>query len=117
MVLPRAAMARKDRSQQTFITLISMNEYVAPKPVARAIQVSESSVKRWRDKGVTPTQKTAPEVLGLSATTGQTSRVIDWAAENLTAAVDRGDDEQCRQITLDHYLPEAIARSACRPSP
>ena len=73
---------------------ISMNEFVTPKQVARAIQVSESSVKRWCDKGVIPTQKTAgghrriqlaglvrflresgqvlarPEVIGLPATTG-----------------------------------------------
>jgi excisionase family DNA binding protein len=107
-----------------------MNEFVSPKQVARAIQVSESSVKRWCDKGVIPTQKTAgghrriplaglmeflrgsqqtlvrPELIGLPATTGQTTRVLDRAAGQLVGALVRGDDEQCRQITLDLYLAE-----------
>ena len=107
-----------------------MNEFVSPKQVARAIQVSESSVKRWCDKGVIPFQKTAgghrriplarlleflreskqtlvrPELIGLPATTGQTSRVIDRAAEQLTDALVSGDEEKCRQITLDLYLAE-----------
>ena len=36
-----------------------MRELLTPKQVARAINVSESSVKRWCDKGVIPTQYTA----------------------------------------------------------
>ena len=107
-----------------------MNELITPKQVARAIQVSESSVKRWCDKGVIPTQRTPgghrriglaglmeflresrqmlvrPEVLGLPATTGRTSRVIDRAVGQLVTALVRGDDEQCRQIALDLYLAE-----------
>ena len=114
-----------------------MNEFVTPKQVARAIQVSESSVKRWCDKGVIPTQKTAgghrriplsglmeflrqstqklvrPEVIGLPATSGQTTRVSDRAAEQLTSALVRGDYEQCRQITLDLYLAEHSISAIC----
>ena len=72
-----------------------MHEPLSPKQVARAIQVSESSIKRWCDKGVIPTKYTAgghrriplgglmdflrstkhtiaqPEILGLPATTGR----------------------------------------------
>jgi excisionase family DNA binding protein len=112
-----------------------MREFVTPKQVARAIQVSESSVKRWCDKGAIPSQKTAgghrriplagllaflrdsdqvlvrPEVIGLPATTGQSGRVIDRAAERLTEALVRGDEEPCRRILLDLYLAEhSIAR-------
>jgi methanogenic corrinoid protein MtbC1 len=107
-----------------------MKSLLTPKQVARAIQVSESSVKRWCDKGTIPTQYTAgghrripingfldflraskhalvrPEVLGLPATTGQTHRVINRAASQLTEALIQGDEEQARQIILDLYLAE-----------
>ena len=36
-----------------------MRDLLTPKQVARAIDVSESSIKRWCDKGVIPTQYTA----------------------------------------------------------
>lgn len=114
-----------------------MNEFVTPKQAARAIQVSESSVKRWCDKGVIPTQKTAgghrrirvadlldflrtsdcalvrPDVIGLPATTGQTRWVIDRAAEQLTEALVVDDAEKVRQITLDLYLAEHSISSIC----
>lgn len=114
-----------------------MNEFLTPKQVARAIQASESSVKRWCDKGIIPTIYTAgghrrialsdlieflrsskheivrPEVLGLPATTGQTIRVIDRAATQLTEALLQGDEEQCRQIVLDLYLAEHSISSIC----
>ena len=80
-----------------------MRDLLTPKQVSRAIDVSESSVKRWCDKGVIPTQYTAgghrritmsglmeflragkhqlihPEALGLPPTSGQTVRVVDRA--------------------------------------
>lgn len=114
-----------------------MKELLTPKQVSRAIQVSESSVKRWCDKGVIPTQYTAgghrripmgglleflrsskqqlvrPEVLGLPATTGQTNRVIDRAAGQLTEALVVGDEEQARQIVLDLYLAEHSISAIC----
>lgn len=114
-----------------------MTEFVTPKQVARAIQVSESSVKRWCDKGVIPTQKTAgghrriplaklleflrdsqyrlvrPEVIGLPATTGQTRRVIDRAARQLTDALVAGNEEQCRQILIDLFLAEHSVAAIC----
>lgn len=114
-----------------------MTKHVSPKQVARAIQVSESSVKRWCDKGVIPTQKTAgghrripvsalmeflrtteqelvrPEVIGLPATTGQTVRVIDRAAEQMTEALVAGDDDQSRTIVLDLYLAEHSISTIC----
>ncbi len=114
-----------------------MRSLVTPKQVARAIQVSESSIKRWCDRGLIPTQYTAgghrripmsglmeflkqgrhklvrPEVLGLPATTGQTERVIDRAADNLVEALVRGDDEQCRQIAFDLYLAKHTLTAIC----
>ncbi|MEO8495048.1 MAG: B12-binding domain-containing protein, partial [Planctomycetota bacterium] len=101
-----------------------------PKQVARAIDVSESSVKRWCDSGVIPTQYTAgghrritmagvlefvrsgryelvhPEALGLPPTSGQSTRVVIRASEQLTEALIAGDDARCRQIAIDIYLAE-----------
>jgi excisionase family DNA binding protein len=114
-----------------------MKEFVSPRQVARAIQVSESSVKRWCDKGVIPTIKTAgghrrislshllkflrehqqplarPEVIGLPATVGQTERVIDRAADQLFEGLVQGDDERCRQIVLDLFLAEHSLAAIC----
>jgi len=114
-----------------------MKDLVTPKQVARAIQVSESSVKRWCDKGLIRTQYTAgghrripmsglldflrsskqqlvrPEVLGLPVTTGQTNRVIDRAAGQLTEALLQGDEDQTRQIVLDLYLAEHSISAIC----
>jgi MerR family transcriptional regulator, light-induced transcriptional regulator len=114
-----------------------MPALLTPKQIARAIQVSESSVKRWCDQGLIPTQYTAgghrrvplgglleflrstkhqlvrPEVLGLPATTGQTARVLDRAASQLTEALLQGDLEQCRQITFDLYLAEHSMATIC----
>jgi methanogenic corrinoid protein MtbC1 len=58
-------------------------------------------------------QLVRPEVLGLPATTGQTERVIDRAADNLVVALIRGDEQQCRQITLDLYLAEHSITAIC----
>lgn len=114
-----------------------MPQFVSPKQVARAIQVSESSVKRWCDKGAIPSQKTAgghrriplaalidflrtseqnlvqPELIGLPATVGQTIRVIDRAAEQLAEALVTGNEEQCRTIILDLYLAEHSISTIC----
>jgi methanogenic corrinoid protein MtbC1 len=54
-----------------------------------------------------------PEVLGLPATIGQTSRVIERAQENFTQALVRGDEEQCRLIVWDLYLAEHSIATIC----
>ncbi|MCA9131982.1 MAG: helix-turn-helix domain-containing protein [Planctomycetales bacterium] len=107
-----------------------MTQLLTPKQVARAINVSESSVKRWCDKGEIPTQYTAgghrrialssllalvregkhtllrPEALGLPATSGQTGRVVARAREHLTKALLKGEEYRCRQLVFDLYLAE-----------
>jgi excisionase family DNA binding protein len=105
-----------------------MKKLLSTKQVARAVGVSESSVKRWCDKGDIPTQYTAgghrrvlladfaafvrhgrhqvvnPEALGLPPTSGQSVRVIERAREQMTAALVAGDEQLCRQIAIDLYL-------------
>jgi excisionase family DNA binding protein len=114
-----------------------MRDLLTPKQVARAIQVSESSVKRWCDRGVIPTRYTAgghrriplsglleflretkhalvaPEVLGLPATSGRTERVIDRAAAQMTAALLTGDESCVWQIVVDLFLAEHAISTIC----
>ncbi|MDC0934989.1 helix-turn-helix domain-containing protein [Pirellulales bacterium] len=114
-----------------------MRDLLTPKQVARAIDVSESSVKRWCDKGVISTQYTAgghrriamsalieflrdrkyelthPEALGLPPTSGQTTRVIDRARQQLIAALLSGDEPRCLQIAIDLYLAEHSISVIC----
>jgi excisionase family DNA binding protein len=114
-----------------------MRENLTSKQVARALQVSESSIKRWCDKGVLPVAYTAgghrriplsglieflraskqelarPELVGLPATTGRTVRVLDRSAGQFCNALLQGDEEVCRQIALDLYLGEHAVSSIC----
>ncbi len=114
-----------------------MKNLYTPKQVARAIDVSESSVKRWCDKGGIPTQYTAgghrriasadlmrflreskhvvvhPEALGLPPTCGHTVRVIERGREQLTEALLWGDELRCRRIALDLYLAEHSISVIC----
>ena len=107
-----------------------MNELLTPRQVAQAIGVSESSLKRWCDRGLIDTVKTPgghrrmtasgvmaflrqrdqplvrPEVLGLPSNTGKTRRVMDRAAEQFHEALAEGDEEVSRQVILDLYLAE-----------
>lgn len=111
-----------------------MKELLTPKQVARAIGVSESSVKRWCDRGIITTERTAgghrrlrvnsvlsflrenghqivhPEILGLPASTGQTEWTIDRARNALRDALMAGDEQVCRQIVMDVLLsPQSVS--------
>lgn len=114
-----------------------MKDLLTPKQVANAIEVSESSVKRWCDKGIIPTRYTAgghrrialsgllqflrtqkyqiarPELLGLPSNTGQTVRVIDRASESLVIALIGGHEEDTRRVLIDLYLAEHSVSAIC----
>jgi len=105
-----------------------MKSLLTPKQVAQAIGVSESSLKRWCDKGLLTTQKTAgghrrlpfndviqflrssgqtvskPELLGLPANAGKGATVIGRACEQLVASLVSGNAEHARRLTVDLYL-------------
>jgi excisionase family DNA binding protein len=115
-----------------------------PKQIARALGVSESSLKRWCDQGVMPTVRTVgghrriplsavleylrssgrplvrPEVLGLPATSGKGERVVDRAREKLQTALIAGDAVVCRQVVFDLFLANqpisAIGDRVIRPA-
>ena len=105
-----------------------MKVHVSPKQLARAIQVSESSIKRWCDQGMIATLRTAgghrripmndvlrflrandfavlrPEALGLPPTSGMTLPAFGEAAERFCQALLVGDEEAAHQVVLDLLL-------------
>lgn len=110
---------------------------VTPKQVAQAIGVSESSLKRWCDRGILPTIRTAgghrrlplenvleflrqsgqplvrAELLGLPTHTGQSATQSPRAREQMFRALIAGDEELCRRIVLDLYLAGEPACDIC----
>jgi excisionase family DNA binding protein len=110
---------------------------VTPKQVAQAINVSESSLKRWCDRGLLATVRTAgghrrlalddvvqflresghplvrPELLGLPSTVGQGATVIARARDQVRDALLAGDEDQCRRIVFDLYLSGQSAAEIC----
>ncbi len=114
-----------------------MKKLVTPKQVAKAINVSESSLKRWCDRGLLTTVRTAgghrrlalddvfhflresghplvrPELLGLPSTVGQGATVVARARDQVRDALLAGDEDQCRRIVFDLYLSGQSACEIC----
>jgi excisionase family DNA binding protein len=114
-----------------------MKDLITPKQVARAIGVSESSLKRWCDRGLIPSVRTAgghrrlpisgvlkylretqhplvrPELLGLPPTSGQGKLVVERAADLFQGALLSGDEQQARQVIFDLYLAGQPLSSIC----
>jgi methanogenic corrinoid protein MtbC1 len=104
------------------------SDLVSPKQVARAIGVSESSLKRWCDQGLIATVRTAgghrkmrisdvlrfvretnqnlvsPELLNLPATTSGAPLGLARGRPLLVDALLGGNEELARQIIIDLYL-------------
>lgn len=102
-----------------------MSTKLSPKQAARALGVSESSLKRWCDQGLLAFTKTSgghrrlpleavlrfvkntghalphPELLGLPAHVGAGPRTLGKAREECLAALLAGDAGVCRQIVAD----------------
>jgi len=102
-------------------------DLVSPKQAARAIGVSESSLKRWCDQGLLRIARTAgghrklpiaevlrfarqhnhplacPEILGLPAVSPQSESSLSRAVPLLTEALLSGDELLSRQILIDLY--------------
>ena len=105
-----------------------MKELLTPNQVARAIGVSESSLKRWADKGRIPFVRTAgghrrlpissvlefvreqglelvdATVLGLPAATGTGERTLNRGRTSLVEALKVGSFEAAVRIVVDLYL-------------
>lgn len=110
---------------------------LTPKQVARAIDVSQSSVKRWCDKGAIATSYTQgghrkiavpdllsflrehsyelvrPEALGLPASVGKSPQKLDRTRERLQSALLAGDEPSAIRITLDLYIARRRFSEIC----
>jgi MerR family transcriptional regulator, light-induced transcriptional regulator len=109
----------------------------SPKQAARAIGVSEASLKRWCDQGLLVAQRTVgghrrlslaevlnflrdtkrepvrPEILGLPAVVGQGKTTIDRALAQTVSALVAGDEDQLRQLFFNLYLAKIPIREIC----
>jgi len=115
-----------------------VKDLVTPRQVAQAIDVSESSLKRWCDQGLIPTVRTAgghrrmpvngvltflrnsgyqlinPEVLGLPpATQGGRERKLHAERERLRDALLLGDEQVCVEVVLNLYLARHPMSTIC----
>lgn len=115
-----------------------MRELVTPRQVAKAIGVSESSLKRWCDQGLLTAVRTAgghrrlrvadviqyvreqghalvdPQLLGLpAATVGSGPRSLARSCTQLQEALIRGDEPTCGQLILDLYLNDHGLATIC----
>ena len=128
---------RSQEIQNVLPTGPKMKSVYTPKQLSRAIDVSESSIKRWCDKGMIDTQYTAgghrrismasvaeflrgskhklisPEALGLPPTSGQTERVVRRAKDQFAESLLAGDQSTCWQIAFDLYLAEHSISTIC----
>ena len=101
---------------------------ISPKQVARALGVSEASVKRWADRGLLPATRTPgghrrlplsgvleflrqsahplvrPEVLGLPAASGKGGVTLERARADVQSALEAGDEERLRTRIFDLFL-------------
>lgn len=105
-----------------------MEQLVSPKQAARALGVSESSLKRWCDQGLIKMHRTAgghrklpiadvlrfvrehnhalgsPEILGLPPVSELAEAGLSRGAPRLVEALLSGDELLARQIVFDLYL-------------
>lgn len=115
----------------------AVTKLITPKQVAQAIGVSESSLKRWCDRGRLVTVRTAgghrrlsldhviqflresghailrPELLGLPSNTGKGATNFDRARVQIRDALLAGDEELCRRIVFDLYLAGHAVSEIC----
>ena len=115
----------------------SMSHFFSPKEVAAAMGVSESSLKRWVDKGLIQAEKTGgghrrlqldsflhyareagksisrPELIGLPPGMGSTSPNIDGANNEFQQALASGDELTSRRIVLDMYMKNTSVATIC----
>jgi MerR family transcriptional regulator, light-induced transcriptional regulator len=115
----------------------AMKELFTPKQIAKAIQVSESSIKRWCDQGLIAASYTAgghrrvrvssflefvktngyqithPEELGLPVAIGQSKRALELSVQPFLDSLMRGDEMAARQIAVDLFLAENSVSRIC----
>ena len=114
-----------------------MTEFYSPKEIAQAIGVSESSLKRWVDKGLISAEKTGgghrrlqldavlkyvrekgksianPEIIGLPPGTGIGQQKEECAYGDFLEAMLAGNEVAASRIILNLYLSGMSVASIC----
>jgi excisionase family DNA binding protein len=114
-----------------------METHLSPAQVARALGVSESSLKRWCDQGHIPIVRTVgghrklpvsavlafvrergkaiaePELLGLPGSTGRSIATLDRALESLTSILQKSELDQARRVVFELYLAKHGLAAIC----
>lgn len=114
-----------------------MTDLLTIKQVARALGVSESSLKRWCDEGRVPAMRTAgghrrlrsaeilqlvrqgrlclahPESLGLPPAVGRSQWTLERVRGSITGALVQGEYEPLRRAVLDMYVGGHSLASIC----
>ncbi len=114
-----------------------MSQFFSPREVAVAIGVSESSLKRWVDKGLIEAAKTGgghrrlsldsvlryireermsishPEVIGLPPGTGVSPTSDQSAQGEFLRAMSAGDETTARRVILDMFLSGSSVARIC----
>ena len=114
-----------------------LTDELSPKQVALALGVSEASLKRWCDKGLLSSTRTAgghrriargsvmqflrernqppvrPELLGLPTATGQGEWTSTRVLEEVEFALEAGNEAQLRLTVLNFYLAGHSVSEMC----
>ncbi|RMF80107.1 MAG: MerR family DNA-binding transcriptional regulator [Planctomycetota bacterium] len=114
-----------------------MKQLLTPSQVARAIGVSIASLKRWCDKGLISSERTAgghrripiqgvmrflretgrplvrPDLLGLPPATCTGDRVTTRCRRHLVEAMVAGDDEKIHRLIIETYVSGFSADEIC----
>lgn len=116
---------------------VNPTQLLTPRQVALAIGVSEASLKRWCDRGVLASIRTAgghrrlsiptvieflrrtgrplvrPELLSLPSTTGGGAGIRDRAAEVLLEALLAVDEQRAERVIFDLFLARQSVADIC----
>lgn len=114
-----------------------MKRFVSPRQAALSMGVSESSLKRWCDRGAIEMRRTAgghrkipvssvvrflrenrrellrPEVIGLPNRLSQTAETCSTAVDQITSVLTRGDTENFQQIVFGFFLSGKSLAQIC----
>lgn len=114
-----------------------MKNSFTPKEIANALRASESSVKRWCDKGAIPASYTVgghrrialsglvsflktsgrqladPESLKLPPPASREMASTDRIVDSLIQALLMGDEQRCKQLVVSLYLAEYSLAKIC----
>jgi MerR family transcriptional regulator, light-induced transcriptional regulator len=122
-------MKRKTKHSTRSTRVIEIvRDYFSTREAAQAIGASESSIKRWCDRGLVATEKTRgghrripaadlvgcirglrihvadATILGLPSGTGDGAETSDRSVEALTRGLIEGDEAACRRVVFDRFL-------------